>query len=265
MSRDVPLAGIGVAVTRGEGPNGPLSSLLESRGARVLDWGCVAFAPPEDICPLLASLARIRDYDWICFSSPRAVEAVVRRLPEPVDEVRVAAVGPATAAALEEAGWGIHRVPKTGTGEGLVEEFRKAGDASGARVFFPSSAIARDVIPDGLEELGAEVDRTTAYRMITLPVDGSACREALEAGTVQVVTFASPSAMRGLQSGIGEGLFLELAVSLPAAAMGPTTADALRAEGWKKISVATQPTFAGLADAAAEAVELGLADRRRGE
>ena len=91
---DRTLVGVGVAVTRGEGPDGPLTTLLREQGAAVLDWGSVGFAPPEDRCPLLGSLARINDFDWICFSSPRAVEAVVSRVAEAPPDVKVAAVGP---------------------------------------------------------------------------------------------------------------------------------------------------------------------------
>ena len=248
------LAGLGVAITRGEGVDGPFTLILKERGARVLDWGSIGFAPPEDLCPLYSSLSRIWDYDWICFSSPRAVDAVVRRRPNPPEGVKIAAVGPSTAASLKGAGWPVHRIPEEGNGEGLVEAFRLAGDADGARVFFPASSIAREVIPEGLSKLGAQVDRMTAYRMITLPLDEGACRSAVEAGEVQVVTFASPSAMEGLRKGVGENLFSELARSTPAAAMGPTTAAALKEEGWRKVAVAGTPTLEGLADAVKEAV-----------
>ncbi len=67
----------------GRAADGPLTRILERRGARVLDWGSIGFAPPDDLCPLCSALARIQDYDWICFSSPRAVEAVVTRVAEP--------------------------------------------------------------------------------------------------------------------------------------------------------------------------------------
>jgi uroporphyrinogen III methyltransferase/synthase len=137
-----------------------------------------------------------------------------------------------------------------------VEAFREAGDADGARVFFPASAIARDVIPEGLGDLGADVDRMTAYRMVTLPLDGSVCRAAVERGEVQVVTFASPSAMEALRTGIGEDLFERLARNTPAAVMGPTTEGALREAGWERVAVAGTPTLEGLADAAEGAVEL---------
>jgi uroporphyrinogen-III synthase len=250
------LRGVGVAVTRGEGSKGPLTLILKERGARVLDWGSIGFAPPEDLCPLLSALARIRDYDWICFSSPRAVEVVVSRVTLPPEGVKMAVVGPSTAASLEEAGWPVHRIPAEGSGEGLVEAFQVAGDAPDAKVFFPASAIARDVIPDGLSKLGARVDRMTAYRMVTLPLDGSACRAAVDAGELQVVTFASPSAMKGLREGLGEDLFGQLARGTPAAVMGPTTASALREAGWVNVAVAGEPTLEGLADAAEEAAAM---------
>ena len=168
----------------------------------------------------------------------------------------MAVVGPSTAASLEGAGWPVHRIPAEGSGEGLVEAFRVAGDAPDAKVFFPASAIARDVIPDGLSKLGARVDRMTAYRMVTLPLDGSVCRAAVDAGELQVVTFASPSAMKGLREGLGEGLFGQLARGIPAAVMGLTTASALRAAGWVNVAVAREPTLAGLADAAEEAAAM---------
>lgn len=256
MSAEGALTGIGVAITRGEGSDGPLTRILRDRGARVLDWGCVGFAPPEDVCPLFSALQRIHDYDWICFSSPRAVEAVVSRAPALPPGVRTAVVGPSTAASLVESGWPVHRIPEEGSGEGLVEAFRMAGDARDAKVFFPASAIARDVIPRGLAELGAQVHGVTAYRMVTLPLDEAACRNAVNGGEVQVVTFASPSAMEGLREGIGEDLFRELSRTTPAAVMGPTTGKALAGAGWLKLAVALAPTLEGLVDAAEQAATL---------
>lgn len=254
MGTESPLHGRGVAVTRGEKGEGPLTRILGEKGANVLDWGSVGFAPPDDVCPLLGALARMPDYDWICFSSPRAVDAVVSRRPSPPNGVKFAAVGPSTALSLEEAGWAVHRIPEEGNGEGLVEAFRIAGDAEGARIFFPASEIARDVIPDGLAGLGAEVDRITAYRMVTLKVDATRCRASIEGGEVHVVTFASPSAMEALRDQIDEDLFNRLREEIPAAAMGPTTATAIREAGWRKVAVARTPTLEGLAAAAEEAV-----------
>lgn len=251
---DGSLWGFGVAVTRGERGDGPLTTILKSRGATVLDWGSITFGPPDDPNPLLSALEGIAAYDWVCFSSPRAVDAVTSRVKTPPHGVKMAVVGPSTAASLREAGWWVDRIPEAGSGEELVEAFRDAGDAAGLRVFFPASAVARDVIPQGLRGLGASVDRTTAYQLVTLPVDGDACLNDLDRGRVQAVTFASPSAMKALRAEIGQDLFLRLAREIPAGSMGPTTSAALAEAGWDVLAEAVEPTLEALVDAVENAV-----------
>lgn len=243
----------GVAITRDEGPDGPLTRILRDMGARVLKWGSIAFEPPRDPGPLVEALGRLGEYDWICFSSPRAVDAVVSRVPRAPAGPKVVAVGPSTAAAVQEAGWPVHRIPDEATGAGIVKAFRAAGDADGRRIFFPASAIAREEIPKGLSALGAEVHRVIAYRMVILPVDGGACWDAVDRGEVQVVTFASPSALHGLREGLGEELYGRISREVPAAAMGPTTSEALERAGWGRIATARTPTLEGLARVAVDA------------
>lgn len=250
MEAELSDSSIGVVVTRGEGPDGPLSTILKDRGARVLNWGTIAFAPPEDSGPLEAALGRLKAYDWICYPSPRAVQAVVTRVQDPPSAVRCAAVGPTTADALTEAGWPVDRLPAEGNARGLVEAFRAAGDAAGTDILLPASAISREELPRGLRELGARVDLVTAYRMVTLPLDGVACERAVDEGEVQVITFASPSAMEGLRESLGQEVFRRLAEDIPAAAMGPTTGAALSEAGWGKVVLAAAPTVDGLAHAA---------------
>ena len=243
----------GIVVTRGEGVHGPLSRLLEADGARVLHWGTIEFVPPEDSGPLQKALEDLERYDWICFSSPRAVDAVTTRVAEPPPGVRMAVVGPSTGRALEDAGWPVHRMPEEASGEGLIQAFREAGDARGALVFFPASAIARDVVPRGLRELGADVTQVTAYRTVHPPLDVRACERTLERGEVAAVTFTSPSAMRGLKNGLGRALFQRLARTVPGIAIGRTTAGALEEAGWERIQVADESTLDGLAAAALKA------------
>jgi uroporphyrinogen-III synthase len=220
----------------------------------VLDWGTIRFVAPKDPAPLLGSLERLGDYDWVVFSSPRAVDAVASRVTAPPEAVKVAAVGPSTARALADAGWPVDRVPEGGSGAAVVEAFRAAGDAADAKIFFPASAIARDTIPGGLRALGARVDQVEAYRLETLPVDAAACARSMDRREVQVITFASPSAMEGLRAGVGDTLFRRMAEAVPAAAMGPTTGGALEAAGWHRVFLATTPDFPGLVEAARNAV-----------
>jgi uroporphyrinogen-III synthase len=113
-----PLAHHGVAITRCEPEGGPLARRLEERGARVVRWAATRLAPPADPRPLERSLGRLTKYDWLVVTSAHGAAAVTARVPARPAALRVAAVGPATAAELEAAGWEVDLV---GPGPGREE------------------------------------------------------------------------------------------------------------------------------------------------
>jgi len=249
-----PLEGIGIAVTR-EDEGGRLTGLLEGRGGRVHSWHVLRSAPPADPGPLERALGRLESYDWIVFSSARAVPAVVEGVVRPPAGVRVAAVGTATAEALRARGWPVHVVPEEHTGAALVEALRgEMEGGGGCRVLFPASALAREEIPVGLRALGAEVEQVEAYRMLPAALDPERCRRALEAGEVDVVTFTSPSAVEGLGEALGEPLLRAVLRRTEVVVIGPTTAAAARGRGATRVRVAEPHTLEGLVEAVVAAV-----------
>ncbi|MFO7895221.1 MAG: uroporphyrinogen-III synthase [Longimicrobiales bacterium] len=249
-------------MTRDEGDDGPLTTLLADRGFRVLHWPTIRFDPPEDTGPLEAAMAALDAFDWAVFTSPRAVLATVaaargygtlaeaegHALPVRPTELGVAAVGESTAASLADAGWVADVVPETATGEALLAALKEAGVGAGDRVFFPASEIARDVVPDGLERLGANVTRVVAYRTVVPPLDAARCRTELESGAARIITFTSPSTVQNLQEIVGPELFGRAVRVARAVAIGPTTADAVRGAGFDDVAVAKPHSLEGLAD-----------------
>lgn len=249
---DRPLVGVGVVVTRDDGEAAPLSRALRARGATVLHWPTVRLAPSADPTPLVTELGRLSTFNWVVFTSPRAVDAVAERRGTLPGRLRVAAVGSATAEAVRRSGWRTDLVPAIQTAEALVDAMTAAGVGSGARVLFPASEIAGATLEEGLADAGAEVVRVTAYRTVAVPIDGAACERALNAGAVQVISFASPSAVNGLVQGLGDRLFREAAARTVMAAIGPTTAAALRSAGARRVIEAAHHSLDGLADRIAE-------------
>ncbi len=237
-----------VIVTRAEGAEGPLTRLLSRHGARVLHWPVVAIEPPEDPTPLEEGLENLGSYDWIVFTSPRAVAAVQELEPHAPVGVRVAAVGATTARQLRSTGWQVDLEPRSAGSEGLVEEFRRIG-CEGLRLFFPASSIARETISEKLTALGATVDRVVAYRTVPASLDPGQCLAAIDAGAASVVTFTSPSAVAGLESAIGRVDFERLLEVCPAVVIGPTTERALNKAGFAAAAAAQSSTLEGLADA----------------
>ena len=249
------LAGCGVVVTRDESADGPLSTRLRALGADVLHWPTVEIHPPEDAVPLSNALRALESYDWIVFSSQHAVTAVTslrRRCPS---TIRIAAVGSATAESLHLAGWPVEVVPEEHGGDGLVAALSRHTELIGQHVLYPASSIARPTVKAELEALGAKVDQVTTYEVRDAVLDAAACMTAVQAGRVQAITFASPSALDALRRILGAERCDRLLGELAVAVIGPTTAAALRATGVCHPVVASPSTLDGLASAVAVAIQ----------
>ena len=247
------LDGFGVVVTRFETREGPLSTLLVNKGATIYHWPTFSIEPPEDPDSISESLSGLAGYNWIVFASPRAVEAVAAIIQPHLTEVsagpRIAAIGKSTARALEENGWPVHFIPQKYTGEALVKEFGERGWARDAKILFPAGSITRETIPEGLRQLGASLDQITVYINRPAALDPQLCLRQIENGAIDVVTFASPSAVESLQLSLQERGFSLLKRMSDAVAIGPTTAEALEETGWLPTATADPSTLEGLADA----------------
>ncbi len=261
MKSTATLSGVGVVVTRDEPPGGPLAARLAAAGARVLRWPAMTITPPSDPRPLARALAALESFDWLALTSVHAVAAVAELAATLPPALRVAAVGASTAAAASEHGFRVDRMPDDFSADGLVRSFAMAGDAAGRRILFPASDRAAATLPDGLAALGAEVVRVEAYRTASAALDAAGCRAALARGEVEVVTFASPSAVEGLAAALGEASLADLLARAAVAAIGPTTAGALLQRGRVPDAIASPATLDGLVGAAL-AAHLCFAERK---
>ena len=223
-----PLAGKVVVVTRAAAQAGALRDALEAEGARVVVAPTIAIEPPADWAPLDAALERATTYRWIIFTSVNGVEMVRRRLAErgcgaeALRGPRLAAIGPATAAAL--AGWGLtpDLVPDEYVAEGLAEALT-GRLVPGDRALLPRAAETRDLLVRELAARGATVDEVPAYR--TRPVEGAgaALRALLARGEVDVVTFTSSSTARHFAALFEPGELPPLMRGVRVACIGPIT------------------------------------------
>lgn len=241
-----------VVVTRAEEPNGALSTELRALGLTVLLWPATATSPANSQA-LEEALRRVNDFDWIVFASRHAVAAVLARLPDRPPEIRVAAVGKATAQVLRQRGWQVDVIPDDAEAGALVAALASQIKA-GTRVLYPASSRALPTLSKGLAQLGAEVKQVEAYRTERATLDVAECRQWIERGSVGVVTFASPSAVLELENALGKADLDRLLAAARAVAIGPTTARALTERGYVAV-VSEAATLAGLAATALRALQ----------
>jgi len=245
-----PLFGKRVVVTRATQQAPALSEKLRELGADVIEMPATQIAR-LDLAPLRAAIDNIGDFDWLIFTSQNAVAIFWEQLlgrgrdARALAGLRIAAVGPATAGALLERGITVDVIPQRFVAEGLLEIMRARDDVARRKVLYVTAEGARDVLPTGLREIGADVTVIEVYRSIADGEGAERLARAIESGKVDLATFTSASAVRGYIDAVGE----EVALKVPAASIGPQTSDALREAGIEVKAEAEESTIDGLASA----------------
>lgn len=251
-----PLAGRRVIVTRARAQASDFAARLVELGADVVEVPVVAVEPVTDPATLAESLewaCRASGRAWVVLTSANGVPFVWAALRHAGGDarrlagVRIAAIGPATAAALEQRGLVADLVPREYVAEALAEALVDSGVAGG-RVLLARADGARDVLPQRLSAAGAEVRVVATYRSVVPPEAAARLRAALAAGPVDAVTFTSSSTVRHFVDALRGAPFPPGAL---AACIGPVTAAAAQAAGFPVAVVAAEYTTAGLAAALA--------------
>lgn len=191
-----PLFGRRIVVTRAREQASDLRAALEAAGAEVVEVPTIA------VCPRSFTLPDLRAYGWIVFTSANGVGAFFERGLHPAGldaralaGVRVAAIGPGTAAALEAHGVRADVLPDRFVAEALVEAFPPA--TRGERVLVARAAGARDALPEGLRAKGYAVDVLAVYETLRGDPDPHQV-ERVRRGEVDAITFTSSSTVRNL-------------------------------------------------------------------
>lgn len=231
-------------VTRPASQCEALGTTLREAGFEPLCVPTVGIVAPAD-GSLDAALARIDDFDWVIVTSSNGVPPLVSRLPA---TVRVAAVGPTTAAALVGAGIRVDHVPDDFVSAAVPMGM---GDVEGCRILLARADAATPQLHGALIRRGAHVTEAIAYRTIEGPPESREPLQAALAAGVDGIVFSSGSAVRGLLALLNADE-QERAKGIAALCIGPVTAEQAGASGFEVAVVAADHTGIGLTRAIAD-------------
>ena len=248
-----------ILVTRPAEGADDLAALLAQRGLEPVSVATVAIDTESAAATVDRMLAKLHGADWLVLTSANGARSVAARLANGVlpPGLRVAAVGPATAAALSEAGVGVDHVPDEYLTVAIADGL---GPLSSRRVVLARADAAGPELRQALAARGADVEEVVAYRTIEGPPASRDPLRASLADGLSGIAFTSGSTVRGLvrlASLVDRGR----ARALPAFCIGPVTARAARGEGFHVAVVADNHTAVGLADAIADHYSSAREDR----
>ena len=248
-----PLKNKTIVLTRTIEQSKESAAIFSELGADVIVFPTLEIVPPNNWDKFDELILSSQKIDFIVFTSAHAVTMFLKRcneLGKLVDfkKLNVVAVGNKTKSICEENNIKVDIVPKIFSGEGVVEELSKS-DMKNKLVFIPRSAIGREDLPKGLEELGAKIITVPVYN-VSLPSKESVQKniEQLSSRKPDVFIFTSPSTF--------ENFLLIMNINNPVlyfknydvAAIGPTTKSAIENS---KVKVSIMPdefTIKGLAN-----------------
>jgi uroporphyrinogen III methyltransferase/synthase len=243
-----PLFGASVLVTRPRGQAESLAARLRALGADVGVEPAIDVAPTDDWSDVDRALERIGQFNWIVFSSTNGVDSGLERLRylgkdwRAMGEVKIAAVGPATAARLAERDLRADHVPETFQADRLADDL--AADANGRRFLLIRASRGREVLAERLTAAGGSVEQVVTYRSEDAPPVAADAIEAVRRGRWQWVTVTSPAIGRSLVQQDGDAL-----AAAKLASISPVTSEALVGLGRPPACTAREATMPGVVDA----------------
>lgn len=193
-----PLFGRKVVVTRAREQASEFLAILQELGAECIEFPTIEVVPPETWEPMDAAIRSLDSYDWVLFTSVNGVRFFLERLAAAGKDVRdlkgiqIAAIGPKTARTWVNFGIEPDLVPDEYRAEAVIAAFRSRA-VSGMRILLPRAEKAREILPEELQKMGAQVDLVPAYRTLRPTGAVDRVRGLLERDEVDLVTFTSSS------------------------------------------------------------------------
>lgn len=258
-----PLFGRRIVVTRTRQQASKLGDQLQDLGAEVLEIPTIRIEPTTERQSLAEAMATLNSYSWLVFTSPNGVDMFFDAFFKAFDDlrdlggVRIAAVGPATAAKLKALHLRVDAMPDKYVTSEVTEALCAVESIENLNVLLMRAEVANPDLPQELEARGAIVDDVACYRTVPEMEDLTGHAERFRNEGADWITFTSSSTVENFHARFDLGLVLREFPSLRLASIGPETSKAIEALGLMPDVEASQHDIPGLVDAILEAESKG--------
>ncbi len=247
-----PLFGTRIVVTRAREQAAEFVSALQDRGADVVTIPVIKIAPPTNMDALADVFLDLGTYDWLVFTSANGVNEFFRYFfagfqdLRAIGNVRIAAVGPGTAARIKELHLRVDVMPEENLGAKIAKAMNKHEDIENLKVCLLRAEDANPDLFTALNEFRAIVDDIAVYKTVaeTEDVTGAGAR-LLEEGA-DWITFTSGSTVEKFHERFDLPKLVAKFPQLKLATIGPETSKALAVLGLKPTVEAKVHTTEGL-------------------
>ncbi|MSU36391.1 MAG: uroporphyrinogen-III C-methyltransferase [Pedosphaera sp.] len=260
-----PLSGQRIVVTRTRVQASQLSQALRERGAGVWEIPTLQIVPPLEHVALVEAISGIGSYDWLVFTSPNGVTAFFDYFFKAFDDIRalgalrIAAVGPATAAKLKELHLRVDVTPDQYVARKITDAINQYETVENLRFLLMRAEVASPELPKMLEEKGGIVDDVACYRTIPETEDRTGVADKFRKSGADWLTFTSASTVENFHARFDLPKMVASFQHMKMASIGPETSGALAALGLSATVEAKPHTIEGLVASIVKASRAGQA------
>lgn len=249
-----PLSGKTIVVTRTREQASDLVNRLSTLGAQCLELPTIRTVPPSDWSGLDQAIRGIEAFNWIFFTSPNGVRFFFNRLEELqldlriLKGIKIGVIGPATAQALRKFRLRPDLMPEKYQAEHILEAMSHFPLVD-QKVLIPRADQAREILPEGLRQMGAVVTVVSAYQTQSAQEEQGPLLERLNRNEVDCLTFTSSSTVINFLALFARQEILRLLKEVDIACIGPITAQTAKDNGLQVKIIAADYTIPGLVQA----------------
>ncbi len=275
---DKPLFGKKIIVTRSRNQASELVDILENLGAEAIEFPTIKIIPPQSYDELDNAIKKILSsrfptpgsplsYDWIIFTSVNGVNYFIKRMYHldadirDLKDIKLAAIGPATAEKLKKLGLNVDYIPSNYRAESVIDGLKDEVGRD-TKILIPRAKVAREILPEKLREFGAQVDVVTTYQTVINDSYVDKVKEMLEKEEVDIVTFTSSSTVKNFAELLKEIDLKKTLENVTVASIGPITSKTVEGLGLKVDISAEEYTIRGLVEAILSSYQLPAASCR---
>jgi uroporphyrinogen III methyltransferase / synthase len=228
---------------------------LTALGGKVLPVPVIEARDIEDKRPLEKALASLSQYAWVIFTSAYGVTFFLQHLQERgisrqiLNDLKICAVGPATARALMDCDLKVSLTPEQYVAEGVLQALERYHGGlqylAGSRILLPRAKEAREVLPKALTAAGVQIDVVPCYQTVRPELDETII-QTLRTKAPDLIIFTSSSTVRNLIEFLGPETWEMICKDSTVAALGRITASTVESSGKRAAIVPNENTIESL-------------------
>ncbi|MGH8559950.1 MAG: uroporphyrinogen-III synthase [Methylococcales bacterium] len=259
MNAEKPLDGLVVLVTRPKRQAKNFCNLIEANGGQALRFPTLKIRALSPSGSVFAKLENLKQFDWLVFISANAVYFALKACDNALfipAHLKVAAIGKATAAALERSGIAVDLVPCDHFNSEAFLALPQMQSVTGQRFLIVRGQGGREVLADTLKQRGAQVQYVEVYQRLRPTVDIHIHLKVWRERGIDAVTIFSGESLTNFVAMLGdEGMALFR--NTPLLLAGERIAAQAERAGFKNVNLASNATDWALFEALAKIADPG--------